>query len=151
MKFDAEQFKEDIAVDRNDLLEEFTQHPSLFAFYAEIHSRAMREEAKLKLSLEITEAKLDKAIRDAAVAAGEKVTEKHIANTIVRDAEYVKAAFAYNDARASAELAKSALEAFRQRRDMLIQLGAALRDGLKPDPAIREQVQERLNKSFANA
>jgi hypothetical protein len=147
--FDAEQLRADLEVDRGDLNNSFLTQAGLFSFYAEQHARMMRQEGAKKLALEVIEAKLDKALRDEAASNNVKVTEKQIEQAIARNADYIRAAHAYNEARALTELAKGAVEAFRQRRDMLIQLGANDRHDMKGE--LRMRVQDELRDRMGSA
>lgn len=130
-EFDAEIFRADLDIDFNNLNQAFLNQAALYAYYSGIHAQAMRHEARQKLMLEVEEAKIAKAIRDKAAADGTKITEKQIEQEISRTASYVKAVIAYNDAKAQTAVAAGAIESFRQRRDMLIQLGAQAREELK--------------------
>jgi hypothetical protein len=144
-------FQDDLEIDDRDLNHAFMRQASLFAYYAAIHVRAMRKEARTKLLLEIEEAKVAKAIRDKMVAEGTKTTEKQIEQEVSRTPSYIKAVNAYNEAKANTALAVSAVEAFRQRRDMLIQLGANQREELKGEVRVvahdrlRQELRERMS------
>lgn len=121
----------DLEIDPINLNHGFLRQAALFSYYAHLHVAAMRREAKTKLMLEIEEAKLAKMIRDKLAEDGVKSTEKMIEQEISRSASYIKAANAYNEARADTALAHGAVEAFRHRRDMLVQLGANQREEMK--------------------
>jgi hypothetical protein len=129
--FDPETFRLDIEIDHNDLNHAFLRQAALYAYYASVHAATIRRESQAKLMLEIEEAKIAKTIRDKAAAESAKITEKQIEQEISRTPSYIKAAFAYNDAKAQSALTAGMVEAFRQRRDMLIQLGANSREEMK--------------------
>lgn len=135
---DAEVFRQDVSVSPVELQRNFIEHSGLFAHYAAQQVEAMRTEGRMKISMEITEAKAAKGIRDAFAAdtekeKGAKLTEAMIDQGVTRTPEVVTARLAYINAKANTQLAQLAVEAFRQRRDMLIQLGASAREELKGD------------------
>jgi hypothetical protein len=129
--FSPEELQKDLAFSNADLTSAMMNQAGLFARYAAIAARLQKVADTKELIVEITEAKVDKAIRDAAAKAGEKVTEASLAKSIRLNTDYVKAVQAYNNARMNADLAKNALEAFKQRRDMLVQIGVAAREEMK--------------------
>ena len=148
---DPKAFQDDLDIDSHDLNHAFMRQASLFAYYAAIHVKTMRREARAKLLLEIEEAKVAKAVRDKMLADGTKTTEKQIEQEVSRTASYIKAVNALNEAKANTALASSAVEAFRQRRDMLIQLGANQREELKGEVRVvahdrlRQELRERMS------
>jgi hypothetical protein len=139
---DHERFHRDVAIDGNDLNRGFLEHAGLFAYYASAHVKAMRAEGQAKIRVELTESKVGKALREKALADGTKMTEKQLEELVSLDAEVIKARLAYVNAKATTQLAQHAVEAFRQRRDMLIQIGASAREELKGD--VRAANVERL-------
>jgi len=151
MPFVAETLHVDLEIKPAELDAAFRGQASLFAHYGEKHVEMMRQEARAKMMLEVTEAKLDKQLRDEAAAASAKITEKQIEQAIARTGDYVKALNAYNEAKAAAELAKVGVEAFRQRRDMLIQIGANDRQEMKGDLVMRQrdEAHEALRSHLA--
>jgi hypothetical protein len=129
--FDPVAYRDDVDIDQSNLSNAFTRQAALFAYYAGIHANAVRVESRMKLLADIEESRIDKDIRDRAADSGGKVTEKQIEQEIARTPTYITAVHAYNEAKANTALAWSATEAFRQRRDMLIQLGANQREEMK--------------------
>ncbi len=142
---DPENLTRDLEVNPSDLNAGFLNQAGLYAYYAARAVVAMKQEGNAKLFRDVTEAKVDKAIRDEATAAGQKLTEKQIEQAIARSPDYIKAERAHIEAKAMSKLADSAVEAFRQRRDMLIQLGANERGEMKGDLRMRsvEALRER--------
>ncbi len=127
----SEQMLEDVQFTPENLDGAMIEHPGLFAYYAEQSRVAAKKEANLKFKLEIEESKIDKEIRDEAAESGTKVTEKMIEQQVVRDERYIKAKMAHNDAKATDQMLRDILEAFKQRRDMMIQVGLTRRDELR--------------------
>lgn len=139
MSFDPKQFHDDVAIDRNKLSDAFANQASLFAAYAEYNFAAMSKEMRAKVTLDLIIANNDKRIREEAIAAGTKITEKVIEAELDRSPEVVKAKLAHNDAKGMAAFVHLSLDAFKQRRDMLIQLGADGREEMKGDLRMRAQ------------
>lgn len=129
--FTAEELKKDVGFSDNDLSSAMMGQAPLFAHYAVQSAMAQKQADDAKMIMEITEAKVDKAIRDRNAETGEKTTEAALGKAILRDATYIKAITEYNHARMIADLAKNALEALKQRRDMLVQIGVAQREEMK--------------------
>lgn len=156
---DENQLKADLSYSPQNLSEAMVKQASLFEHYASLASRASRQVDDLKLTLEVREAKVDRAIRDDAAAAGEKVTEASIAKRIDAHPEIVNAKKAINEAKQIEANAKAAAEAFRHRRDMLVQHGLLMREELKGDVSVRaraeasrdvEEQQERVLQRLGN-
>ena len=122
--FDPERFADDRNIDRRDLSNAFANQASLFAHYAEQHAAMMRQEANAKLRMELAHAKAYRAARDAAAVEKVKMSEAQLEAEVMRNTAYIRAVYAYNEAKSLTALAHGAVEAFKQRRDMLIQLGA---------------------------
>jgi len=139
MKLDPAQFESDVRIDEVNLDASFRGQAGLFAHYAVIRAEAMRVAAGKSILLDVTKAQIDKTIRDriadeAAQAAIDdpkgkfsKPTETAIFSEVTCSPAYLTARKALIEAEAMEELARNALEAFKQRRDMLIQLGADAR------------------------
>lgn len=73
--------------------------------------------------MELAEAVIDKELRDAAAATGQKLTEAAISKAVVLDARYQDAQKRVTNAKLIMSLCEQAREAFRQRMFMLIQAG----------------------------
>lgn len=135
---DAEQLRRDVSYTDTDLDTAMDQQAPLFAYYSELHAKAMKQEADLKLRRDVVEAKVYKELRDKAADEGRKVTEAQLAQEVALDSRVIKAQMNLNEARAIAELSRNALESFKQRRDMLVQRGVALREERKGDLYIKQ-------------
>lgn len=145
---DTEQLGKDVSINPSDLDTAMIEQSSLFVHYAEQAAKAQNQADNLKMVLEVREAQIDKELRDAAAENGEKVTEAMLNKAIVRDPRYVKALKAYNEAKMIADLAKNACEAFKHRRDMLIQLGNKAREEMKGELRIQAaEAQEEASRA----
>lgn len=135
---DTEQMAKDTAINPADLNTSMIQQASLFAHYSALFSRAQRQYDTFKQIAEITDAKLAKSVRDQMAEEGEKITEKAIEQKIARSAAHVQGQKNVNICREQMELAKQTLEALKQKRDMLVQLGVQAREELKGELRIKE-------------
>ncbi len=151
----AEQLSEDLQFSPVNLSDAMMTQASQFAYYAGVNAKAQHQVDRFKLKVEVLEAKLDKSIRDTAADEGKKTTDKSIMAEIKRNPAYVMIVKALNESKMVAALAKEGLEAWRHRKDMLIQLGAAQREEQKGElrmnigAAMSENsaaLKERVNK-----
>src|SRR5260370_25903536 len=86
---------------------------------------------KIKMMRDVTEARVDRQIRDEAARDGFKVTEPQVAKLLTASKRLIQLRRALNEAKQIEANAKIAVEGFRQRRDMLIQHGATEREDRK--------------------
>lgn len=131
-EFNAAEFSKDMQIGV-DLDEAFRNQGALFAYYAQISADASREMENKKLRLDIIEARVAKEKRQEYAETGTRCTEKLLAEETMLSKDFIKARIDYNEARAKAELLKSCLEALKQRKDMIVQMGAAAREEAKGD------------------
>jgi len=133
------QLNEHIDVRSQHINECFMDHAGLFAWYATAFELALDLEGRTKKELERTYARLDHLHRTNGKAAGVKMTEKMVENTVITDPLYTKTQTEYLDAKRNAGLLKAAKEAMIHRRDMLIQMGATYRAEGLSDISLKEQ------------
>lgn len=118
-----EQLKADLAYSEATIGEATMQQASLFSHYAALAARAAYQHDTSKNALELVEAMIDKELRDAANATGQKITEASITKAIVLDVRYQEAQKRVTTAKLIMSLCEQARESFRQRMFMLIQAG----------------------------
>lgn len=128
---DPVKLKHDIAINPVDVSDGFLNQASLFAHYGMQAARAAEQMDNTKLILETKEALLNNHHREALTATGAKITEAMITNAVKADKAYIAARRMQNEAKGVLEMNKVAAEAFKQRRDMLIQVGADAREERK--------------------
>lgn len=134
---DVKQLQTDLAFSDADLESAMMLQASLFAHYGVIAAKASQQVDQAKMNMDIVEARLDKAIRDRAAVDGEKTTEKGITQEISRKSAFVEAQKTVSDAKMVDSLARSAMEAFRHKRDMLVQIGLISREEMKGEVSIK--------------
>lgn len=119
---DAQQYKLDVNPDNLDLSYSMMRQAGLFAYYSTLAAKAQHQMDKMEQLEEIICARLDKKVRDDAIAAGTKITEAQVKAQILLQPKAIAVRSAVNRAREVSSICKSAADAFRHRRDMLIQL-----------------------------
>lgn len=119
---------EDLFVNDSDLNEEFIKQAGSFAWYAVLCAEAESYRDKLKFELEVLEADLDKQVREEIELRGDKVTEKVVNSEVLRKQEYKDAKEELLEANRRLGIMKAIKEGMVQKKDMLISLGANMRN-----------------------
>ena len=145
-----EQLREDVSINDADLDGCMTTQASLYAHYASLYAKATYDANTFKVRADIAKAKAYKSLRSRFIAKGSKYTEALLEAEVMLHEEYQQALELYNKYRMSEMLCKEALEALKQRRDMLVQKGKSSleeRKGelfLKGPETLSRQERERL-------
>lgn len=139
---DPDRLAQDIQINTADLDISFTDQAGKFIEYATIAHRAAFRADSLKNALELIEMKVDKELRDELLEEGKKVVESALSKAVVIDKRVIAAKERYAEAKMIAGLAKESLEGFKQRRDMLIQMGAAQREELKGELLMKAKAED---------
>ncbi|MCH8476060.1 MAG: hypothetical protein LAT55_12635 [Opitutales bacterium] len=157
---DPQQLKKDMSYSLADLSTAMVDQASLFAHYGVLAARASRQVDEMKMLLENAEARVYRRVRDAAAAAGNKLTETQVDKQVAVHPQVIALKKAKNEAAQIEAVAKTAVEAFRHRRDMLVQHGATSREEMKGELSISrrrenetsmKEQRERMLKGLANA
>lgn len=119
---DADTLKTDIEVNIADLQSAFLRQAGLTAFYGQRAALAERAAGRQKIALKAIEGKRYKEIKEALLSAGQKPTEAALVAMLDTDPLVIKARSELIELEYYASLGKMAMEAFRQRKDMLVQL-----------------------------
>lgn len=114
-----------------DLSNAMMEQAALFAYYAAALSRATRQREEFERVIDLTAAKLDRKVRERLTAEGVKITEALIEKEIRRHSLMAQLNKAMLEAREVENNVKAIVEAFRHRRDMLVQIGATAREERK--------------------
>lgn len=146
---DPVKYKKDESLNPLDLQGEIIKQAALYGYYAECAVRAQRQADKFKFLMEITEANVDKGIRDAGAAAGRKMTEAQIEKEILRNKSYIKAVNLYHDAKEIAGICQSAADAIKMKKDALYNLTSQYKEELKGDMRIMDQEQRQARAERA--
>ena len=144
---DKEQMAADLAFSPIDLTSAMTQQASMFAHYGILLSQASRQVDNMKMLLETTESKVYRKLRDAAAEEGTKITEAQLDKSVQVEAHVIAFKRALNEAKQIESVAKIAVEAFRHRRDMLVQQGFLHAQEMKGEVSIarRNNVESEVD------
>jgi len=113
-------YEEDIKIDETSLDVEWLEQPKLFMRYARYAAETQKMFDLAKTNLDLVKAELDKAVREDPDKFGiEKLTETVVLNTILSLPEYKEANEKCINAKYEADIAKSAVRAFEQRKEAL--------------------------------
>lgn len=132
----------DLSIPENSILNDLLEQPSIYAHYAAQHAKAVADWKHALLQLDIMEAALDKQIRDAAHARGQKITEGQISAQIRLDTAWFHSKQRVIELEAVADQMKGVVVAMAHKKDALVaashdrrqelrslaQTGAAVRD-----------------------
>ncbi|KJZ17359.1 hypothetical protein TW86_03615 [Halomonas sp. S2151] len=149
---DAQQLAKDVAFNADDLDAMWSSQAGLYVRYGVIAARAEHQASAFKNRLGIIEAELGKEAREEIPKLGQKVTEGTVKEYVGSHARMIKAHEDYNKAVLINNLAKTALEALRQRRDMIVQASKhhleqmVMRESFKGGsaPAAREAQRDQM-------
>jgi len=135
---------EEIMIDSADLDSEFVEQARKFAWWAMLSELAKDKQAVIKNELDQLYARLDHKVRSEAAAATDptgksapvKLTEKMVENSVITDPTYQKLMKQYLEAKKEYGLLSAGRDAFAQRKEMLISLGANYRMQSMDHPAV---------------
>lgn len=141
---DVEKAKVDLTYSHANLSGAMVDQAALFAHYGELLAQAARQVDDLQMMLDIAKAKFARKIRDAATAAGEKLSIPVLEAEVMVTPKIIEIRKAINVAKQIEANAKTMVEAFRHRKDMLIQLGAGEREEKKGElrTMVRREAEE---------
>jgi len=126
---DMAEFRREISVSVTNLDNCMMEQASLRAYHGEQAAHADAQHSRLKLRHEVVEARLyDKHRRTLAADPTLKVTEKMVENAVKQDPEYVSSKNRVIEAETIAAVRRSCTDALKDRKDMLVQLGADRRE-----------------------
>ncbi|MPQ56343.1 hypothetical protein [Duganella sp. FT27W] len=138
---DVEKFRDDTRVSETTLDDCMMQQASLRAYYGAQAAHSEAQHSRLKLKSEVLEAALYKKFRKELLDAGEKPTEKLIDAYVKDDANYRALENLVIEAQTIANINKSLVDSLKDRRDMIIQLGADRREDGKGQARVMAQEQ----------
>lgn len=136
---DMAAFKDEIRISSSNIDTAMMEQAGLSAYMASEAAQAEAQASRLKLRFEIVEAALYKKHRLALAAGTEKVTEKMIEMEVKLDPEYVAGKNRVIEGEMIAATRKGCNIAMRDRKDMLVQIGADRREEGKGQLRMLEQ------------
>lgn len=128
---DPDKLAADVKLNETDLNDAFLTQAGLAAYYGVLAARAAGQLIAIKVVRDTKEAEVASEIRARAADKGAKVTEASIREELDQDPRVIAVNKAYALATQIDGETKAAVDAIRQRRDMLIQLGASSREEAK--------------------
>lgn len=140
---DVDAFRSDTRVTEANLDQCMIEQNGLRAYYGAQAANAEAQAARLKARFEVVEATLYDEHRKTLAAAGEKTTEKMVENAVKIDKRWLKAKNMVIEAETIAAINKGLVESIKDRRDMIIQLGADRRDEYKGAARVLAEQHER--------
>jgi hypothetical protein len=143
---DLAQMKTDLSFSTNNLSDAMMAQAALFAHYGVLASKASKQVDSIKMVLETAEARIYRIHRDDAASSGAKITEAQLDKLVSADPKIIDIKKALNEAKQVEANGKIATEAFRHRRDMLVQMGLLSREELKGQTSIAVK-NERENQA----
>jgi hypothetical protein len=143
-------FAQDVQINTSDIDREFCEQSGKFAYYGTLCEMSKDREARLKNDCDVLEAILDNEVRDQAAEvkvldAKYKITEAEVAHRVKADPRYQAKYSEYLTAKKLTGILHVAKEAFQQRKDMLVSLGANQRF-LNAEPRIQGTQMENVKK-----
>jgi hypothetical protein len=144
-----EDLKTKLSYSLNDLSTAMAEQASLFAHFGVLAAKASRQVDNIKILIENTEARVDREIREAMAILNEKITEGIVERKIARHPQVVAYKRALNEAKQVEKVANTTLEAFKHRRDMLVQAGAISREERKGELSLSVKRELQDNQKSA--
>lgn len=115
---------EDVKIDHSDLQGEFLRQSELVASYGFLSADAEAEERFIEYQLDRLYAVLDQQRRGEFQAAGERITEKKIENSVITDPQYQEIKLNLIEAKRNKQLFKATCQALNHKLQALINAGA---------------------------
>ena len=153
---DAEELRADLSFSVNDLTSAMMTQASRLVEYGIKLSKASKQVDDLKMMLQTVEARVYRQLRDKALvasaikddeepeekgkrkraSASDKLTEAQLSQMVASEEVVIKVNRLLNEAKQIESIAKVAVESFRHRRDMLVQMGMLSREEMKGEVSI---------------
>lgn len=136
-----EYLRECVRIDPHSLNDEFVRLPADYAFFNEKYRTALERSLLADAAVKRMRAGLYITSSEAVMPSGKPATVGYIEALVERDPDYAQAASEAIYAEADVAHVKGVLEAIRTKRDMIIQMGATVRQELQNDPAVRDRAR----------
>lgn len=119
---------EELAITEATLTEDYMEQAGKYAWWATLAESAKAHRDKKEIDRDKAEARADKRVRKELELDGMKITESLVKSRIKLDDEYLEAVAEYNKAKKNATILEKISRAFDHRKEMLISVGAQLRE-----------------------
>lgn len=137
--YDHDQVKQDLESFNPDINVDLMRQPGLFSYYSQLQTKAEAQYDRLKHTRDIIEAKLTKEYRAQLTAAStekKRITDSEVSSEVALDARMQKAESLLRQAKTELSLLIGVTNAFKQRRDSLMQMAFLAREEKKGTPHI---------------
>jgi hypothetical protein len=134
---DGAKLRADVTYSLTDLSSAMMTQAALRAHYGELKAAAQRQVNDFELLLEVSESRVYRRLRDEYAEKKEKSSDASLKVEVAGHERILAIRKAINEAKQVLDVAKGAWEAFSDRNDMLIQLGARDRTELQGELRIR--------------
>lgn len=152
---DKRQIEADLSWSAADMTGAMMKQASLFVEYGRLSAEAQGQVDKFKLALETAEAMVYRELRDDAVKTGTKLSEKQLESLVSVHPTVQAIKKSLNEAKQIEAMLKTTVEAFRQRKDMLVSQGLIMREEMRGETVIRgrdeaiKSQQDRIKDSLS--
>ena len=137
-------YKEDITINKNDLVNEWQNQASLYLKYAELAAEAIEERDNAKNHLEVVYSKLDYEIRtNWSVYLKSKPTEVSIKQWILRQKKYRKAQNILTKATKNVNMYQAARTALEHKKHALQNIVQLMVSGFYAEPKAPKSTREQ--------
>ena len=143
-------FSEDVKIDKHELDRELINQPSLYREYAKAYAHSLKVRDKARARIDLVKAEVDSDIRTNYEKFGfdKKPTEAAITQAIIKSEEYNEVYDDFIEKNTEAKIIGHSVEAFVQRKDMLIYLTKLFLSGYYSEStSIHEDIVEKKLKS----
>jgi len=125
------------------LEEEFVRLSADLAYWSGQAEKALRAHLRQKLEVERARARAALSLRLMAEKTGAKLTESKVEDAVALDPEYMAAQNALVETECAKVKHQNILHAIGAKKEMMVSLGANIRQEKEHDPVIRERAATR--------
>lgn len=140
--FSVEQLRKDLSISDADIDGAMTEQAGLYGYYSSLYAHAQYKADVAENRAKVAKARAYKDVRSRLIAKGAKFSEALLEAEVMLHPDYHDALEMAAKYQMKAELCKQALEALRQRRDMLVQKGKSRLEELKGDLFLKGRTAE---------
>jgi len=142
--------REELEIEEGNLTEHFMKQPGKYAWWSAVTERLKLQRDYAEAELEKEEARADKRVRASLKDEGIKITEAMVKGQIKLDPVYDEKLASYNTANKNASTMEKVVKAFEHRKEMLISVGAHIRDGNGNSGEVRTKDTSKGSQSVAD-
>lgn len=114
-------------IDEMNLTTDYATQASMFAYFSSLLASAEKRASDAKILIDVEYAVCDEHYRKELNISGEKYTEAVVRSNVIQDDDYSAAVLISVDRNYDVGILKAIVNALRMRADMLVSLGAHLR------------------------